>query len=252
MHTAEELFLDSGPRPAEWWKLDPLPRGPNDETLAYAPRDVRLLAPLLNPARVGTDEDVRCGEAFVSELKLAAIIGKQGCGVRALEARQYIAGFTAMNDLGTRTALGPYLVTPDEIGNPYDLDAVVRVNGEERASRQFGEPSAEVRGGHRAPFVRRPDPSRRHHRVPSRPLPGDPPGRCHRAGDLEDRNAADARGLSCRPFAEGKGLLGFVSHTRLSQPGVFTNARERLGDHLRQGHFTSVVKERTSCIPLPA
>ena len=134
MHTAEELFLDSGPRPAEWWKLDPLPRGPNDETLAYAPRDVRLLAPLLNPARVGTDEDVRCGEAFVSELKLAAIIGKQGCGVRSLEARQYIAGFTAMNDLGTRTALGPYLVTPDEIGNPYDLDAVVRVNGEERAS----------------------------------------------------------------------------------------------------------------------
>ncbi len=133
MHTAEELFLGDGPRPADWWKHTPPPRGPNDETLVYAPGEVRLLAPMLNPARVGTDEEVRCGEAFVTELKLAAIIGKQGSCVRALEARQHIAGFTAMNDLGTRTAIGPYLVTPDEIGNPYALDAVARVNGVECA-----------------------------------------------------------------------------------------------------------------------
>lgn len=133
MHTAEELFLGDGPRPADWWKQNPPPKGPNDETLVYQPREVRLLAPLINPARVGTDEEVRCGDRVFSELKLAAIIGKQGSEVPALEARQYIAGFTAMNDLGTRTALGPYLVTPDEIGNPYDLTAIVRVNGEGRA-----------------------------------------------------------------------------------------------------------------------
>ena len=133
MHTAEELFLGDGPRPADWWKHSPPPKGPNDETLVYLPREIRLLAPLFNPSRVGTDEEVRCGDTFITELKLAAIIGKQGSSVRAIEARQHIAGFTAMNDLGTRTALGPYLVTPDELGNPYDLTAVVRVNGEERA-----------------------------------------------------------------------------------------------------------------------
>lgn len=132
MHTAEELFLGDGPRPSDWWKHNPAPRGPNDETLVYSPGDVRLLAPILNPARVGTGEEVRCGKTPFSELKLAAIIGKQGVCVKAEEARRHIAGFTAMNDLGARTALGPYLVTLDEIGNPYDLQAIVRVNGEER------------------------------------------------------------------------------------------------------------------------
>ncbi len=131
MHTAEELFLGDGPRPTDWWKHSPPPKGPNDETLVYHPREVRLLAPIVNPARVGTDEEVRCGEAFYTEVKLAAVIGKAGVCVPALEARQHIAGFTAMNDLGTRTALGPYLVTLDDIGNPYDLEAVIRVNGKE-------------------------------------------------------------------------------------------------------------------------
>ena len=86
-----------------------------DDEVVLLPREIRLLAPLFNPSRVGTDEEVRCGDTFVTELKLAAIIGKQGSSVPAIEARQYIAGFTAMNDLGTHTALGPYLVTPDEV-----------------------------------------------------------------------------------------------------------------------------------------
>ena len=58
MHTAEELFMGAGPRPADWWKIEAPPRGPNDETLVYCPDQVRLRAPLPNPARLGTDEDV--------------------------------------------------------------------------------------------------------------------------------------------------------------------------------------------------
>jgi Fumarylacetoacetate (FAA) hydrolase family len=130
-HTADQLFDANGAKPAEWWRQDAPPRGPNDETLVYQPEQVRLRAPLPNPTRLGTDEEVQSGERPACELKLAAVIGKQGTGIRAIEARQYIAGFTGMNDFnGKYVALGPCLVTPDEIGNPYNLEVSARVNGE--------------------------------------------------------------------------------------------------------------------------
>jgi len=102
---------------------------------------------------IGTDEDVvwpSFTSRFDYELELAAIIGKKGRNISAQDAGQYIAGFTVMNDFSARdiqrqemkvrlgpakgkdwcTALGPYLVTPDEIGDLYNLDMSVRVNGE--------------------------------------------------------------------------------------------------------------------------
>jgi 2-keto-4-pentenoate hydratase/2-oxohepta-3-ene-1,7-dioic acid hydratase in catechol pathway len=168
-------------------------RGPNDETLAYRPEEVRLLAPLPNPASlrdfyafeqhvkkgfekrgepmppewyeipvyyksghhniIGTDEDVTWPsftEKFDYELELAAVIGRKGRNIPAAEARAYIAGYTVMNDFSARdiqrqemrvrlgpakgkdwaTALGPWLVTPDEIPDPYKLEMTARVNGE--------------------------------------------------------------------------------------------------------------------------
>jgi hypothetical protein len=74
MHTSEALFT-GGPSPAEWWKLPSPPRGPNDETLVYTPDQVRLRAPVPNPARLGTDEEVRYVDKVEPELKLAAVIG---------------------------------------------------------------------------------------------------------------------------------------------------------------------------------
>jgi hypothetical protein len=130
-HTADELFTGVGARPSDWWRQDPPPRGPNDETLVYLPEQVRLRAPLPNPTRLGTEDEVRSEEKLGCELKMAAVIGKQGMNIKALEARQYIAGFTGMNDFNGRyVALGPCLVTPDEIGNPYALEVTARVNGE--------------------------------------------------------------------------------------------------------------------------
>lgn len=168
--------------------------GPNEETLIYAPGEVRLLSPLPNPASVrdfyafeahvktgfekrgepvpqewyeipvyyksghhniiGTGEDVlwpSFTERFDYELELAAIIGREGRNISAADARRYIAGFTIMNDFSARdiqrkemkvrlgpakgkdwcTALGPVLVTSDEIGDPYNLEMTARVNGEE-------------------------------------------------------------------------------------------------------------------------
>jgi 2-keto-4-pentenoate hydratase/2-oxohepta-3-ene-1,7-dioic acid hydratase in catechol pathway len=102
---------------------------------------------------IGTDEDVvwpSFTSRFDYELELAAVIGKKGCNIGVEDARKYIAGFTVMNDFSARdiqrqemkvrlgpakgkdwcTALGPYLVTADEIGDPYNLDMSARVNGE--------------------------------------------------------------------------------------------------------------------------
>jgi hypothetical protein len=131
VNSTEELFRESGPQPSGWWKQDSPPRGPNDERLVYQPNEVRFCAPVPNPARVGTGIEIHCQAEPEYELKLAAVIGKQGTDINSLEAREYIAGFTAMNDFGARlSALGPCLVTPDEIGNAYNLAVRVRVNGE--------------------------------------------------------------------------------------------------------------------------
>lgn len=167
--------------------------GSNDETILYIPEQVRLLAPIPNPASlrdffafeahvktgfekrgepmpkewyeipvyykgghhniIGTDADVlwpSFTQKFDYELELAAVIGKKGSNIKAEDARDYIAGFTVMNDFSARdiqrkemsvrlgpakgkdwaTGLGPCLVTTDEIGDPYKLEMTARVNGE--------------------------------------------------------------------------------------------------------------------------
>lgn len=102
---------------------------------------------------IGPDEDVHWPsftEKFDYELELAIIIGKKGRDIAESAAGEYIAGFTVMNDFSARdiqrkemkvrlgpakgkdfaTAIGPVLVTPDEIGDPYDLRMTASINGE--------------------------------------------------------------------------------------------------------------------------
>ncbi len=103
---------------------------------------------------IGTGQDVlwpSFTERFDYELELAVIIGREGRNVSAAEAHHYIAGYTILNDFSARdiqgremkvrlgpakgkhwaSGVGPWLVTPDEIPDPYSLDMVARVNGEE-------------------------------------------------------------------------------------------------------------------------
>lgn len=102
---------------------------------------------------IGPDDDVAWPsftEKFDYELELAVIVGKKGRNIKEADAREYIAGFTVMNDFSARdiqrkemrvrlgpakgkdfaTAIGPVLVTPDEIGDPYNLNMTARINGE--------------------------------------------------------------------------------------------------------------------------
>jgi 2-keto-4-pentenoate hydratase/2-oxohepta-3-ene-1,7-dioic acid hydratase in catechol pathway len=102
---------------------------------------------------LGPDDDVTWPsftEKFDYELELAIIIGKKGKSIKESEARDYIAGFTVMNDFSARdiqrkemrvrlgpskgkdfaTSIGPVLVTTDDVGDPYNLSMTARVNGE--------------------------------------------------------------------------------------------------------------------------
>src|SRR5690349_7216596 len=92
------------------------------------------------------------------ELELACIIGRRGRDIAEREAQDYIAGYTIMNDFSARdiqfqemacrlgpakgkdfaTALGPCLVTPDDIGDLETLTMIARVNGEEWSRGRFG------------------------------------------------------------------------------------------------------------------
>jgi 2-keto-4-pentenoate hydratase/2-oxohepta-3-ene-1,7-dioic acid hydratase in catechol pathway len=85
------------------------------------------------------------------ELELAMIVGRNGRNVSADAASSSIFGFSILNDFSARdiqaremtawlgpakgkdfaTALGPCIVTADEVGAEPDLDMICRVNGEE-------------------------------------------------------------------------------------------------------------------------
>jgi 2,4-didehydro-3-deoxy-L-rhamnonate hydrolase len=81
------------------------------------------------------------------EVELAIIIGKEGKRISKAQAREYIAGFTVMNDVSGREAqfsdsqwfrgksfdgfapAGPVMVTPDEIGDVNNLRVTATVDG---------------------------------------------------------------------------------------------------------------------------
>ena len=84
------------------------------------------------------------------EAELCLVIGKRCKHVSAERAHEVIGGYFCGNDVSVRDwqlrvptfqigksfdthgPMGPWLVTPDEVGNPHDLDILCLVNGEER------------------------------------------------------------------------------------------------------------------------
>ena len=84
------------------------------------------------------------------EVELAVIIGKQGKKISAENVEDYIFGYTVFNDFTSRTvqkchkqwflgkstdgfaAMGPWIVTKDELVMPLSLNLCSRVNGETR------------------------------------------------------------------------------------------------------------------------
>ncbi|HKT33424.1 MAG TPA: fumarylacetoacetate hydrolase family protein [Nitrospira sp.] len=141
-HIAATSKKRGQPIPPEWYKFPVYYKG-NHRTI-IGPEE-----PL--PWPLGTTK-------LDYELELACIIGREGRDIPEPQAEAYIAGYTIMNDFSARdiqfqemacrlgpakgkdfaTALGPCLVTRDDLTDLGALVMVARVNGEEWSRGRFG------------------------------------------------------------------------------------------------------------------
>jgi len=117
----------------------------------YEVPDYPVLFPKFADALVGPGEPVLLppeSEAVDYEGEMALVIGRSVRRVSGDEALAAVAGYTVANDVTMRdyqykthqwlvgktwansTPLGPYLVTPDEVGDPHALDISLTLNGE--------------------------------------------------------------------------------------------------------------------------
>jgi 2-keto-4-pentenoate hydratase/2-oxohepta-3-ene-1,7-dioic acid hydratase in catechol pathway len=120
-------------------------------------------------AIVGPDEAVVYPEHLTDELdyelELAVVIGKAGKWFGPEEAMEHVGGYVIFNDITARdiqrremesgvfsfckaidtfSPLGPWIVTPDEIGDPHELAMELRVNGEPRQRSRTGNMSVTI------------------------------------------------------------------------------------------------------------
>jgi 2-keto-4-pentenoate hydratase/2-oxohepta-3-ene-1,7-dioic acid hydratase in catechol pathway len=97
----------------------------------------------------------RYSEVMDYELEFGIITKNKGANISAAKAKDHIFGYTIFNDFSARDAqriemegrlgpakgksfdggnvMGPWIVTPDEIGDPYKLKMEARVNGKTRS-----------------------------------------------------------------------------------------------------------------------
>ena len=108
-------------------------------------------------AIIGPDQPVVYPEEMTQELdyelELAMVLKKSGSFFDAEQAEDYIGGYIVFNDITARDIqeremesgvfslckgietfcpIGPHIVTPDEVGDPHELDMKLSVNGEVR------------------------------------------------------------------------------------------------------------------------
>jgi 2-keto-4-pentenoate hydratase/2-oxohepta-3-ene-1,7-dioic acid hydratase in catechol pathway len=121
-------------------------------------------------AIIGTDQPIIYPPGDLTkeldyELELAVIIGKAGKFFSPEEADDYIAGYIVFNDITARDIqrremksgvfsfckaidtfcpIGPWIVTPDEVGDPHSLDVELRVNGDVRQSSNTSHMSVTI------------------------------------------------------------------------------------------------------------
>jgi 2-keto-4-pentenoate hydratase/2-oxohepta-3-ene-1,7-dioic acid hydratase in catechol pathway len=122
------------------------------ETGAQLP-DSPLIFSKCTTALIATGDPIRLpriSEKIDYEAELAVVIGLEARSVKAANAFDYVAGYTIMNDvtardiqrrerqwvrakgLDTFAPCGPWLVTPEEVGDPHLLNIELRLNGEVR------------------------------------------------------------------------------------------------------------------------
>ena len=103
---------------------------------------------------VGPNDDIvipKFSKSLDHEVEIAIVIGKKAKYVKEEEAQDYIIGYCICNDISEREwqkdrggqwvkgksgdtfgPLGPYLVTKDEISDPFNLNLTLNLNGKRR------------------------------------------------------------------------------------------------------------------------
>jgi 2-keto-4-pentenoate hydratase/2-oxohepta-3-ene-1,7-dioic acid hydratase in catechol pathway len=133
----------------------PVPDVKAAETVPAAYRDHAIYYKGNRFSVVGHEHDVlwpRYSQVMDYELEFGIFLGRGGVNIPKKEARQHIFGYTIFNDFSARdaqmhemramlgptkgkdfdtgNAIGPWIVTADEIPDPYSLRMTARVNGE--------------------------------------------------------------------------------------------------------------------------
>ena len=113
---------------------------------------------------IGTETDIEWppySAMLDYELEMGMFIGKTGKNIRREDARNHIFGYTIFNDMSARDSMnrempvglgpakgkdfdtgnviGPWIVTVDELPNPYHLQMEVRINGKFRSRGTLAE-----------------------------------------------------------------------------------------------------------------
>jgi 2-keto-4-pentenoate hydratase/2-oxohepta-3-ene-1,7-dioic acid hydratase in catechol pathway len=113
---------------------------------------------------IGPEADVQWpsySKVLDYEMEFCIFTGKGGKNIERDAARDHIFGYSIFNDISARDAqsaemagllgpakgkdfdtgnvIGPWLVTADEVPDPYNLTMTVRVNGKERSRGNSGE-----------------------------------------------------------------------------------------------------------------
>lgn len=113
---------------------------------------------------IGTEADIEWpsySELMDYELEMGMFIGKTGRNIRREDANGHIFGYTIFNDMSARDAMnremavglgpakgkdfdtgnviGPWIVTRDELPDPYNLGMEVRINGKFRSRGTLAE-----------------------------------------------------------------------------------------------------------------
>lgn len=101
--------------------------------------------------------NLKIAEAYDYEAELAIIIGKPGRFISRDNALDHVAGYSCYNEGSVREyqsqnrqfglgkyfersgSFGPWLVTPDEFGDPADHSVILRLNGIERQKAEISD-----------------------------------------------------------------------------------------------------------------
>ena len=122
------------------------------ETGAKIPTEPVVFNKFLTTLRAHGDNIVlpKVSQEVDYEAELVVVIGKEGRHIRREQAMSYVAGYAVGHDVSARdwqkgkpgnqwllgksfdsfAPLGPELVTPDEVGNPGELEIQLRLNGQ--------------------------------------------------------------------------------------------------------------------------